>query len=78
MNHHFTPRKIKLYTKSFSTCAMMLVQDIINSHLKEEFDLLPLLERSSVRAVCATLFGMDENYDRVDDVYEATSTIFEA
>jgi cytochrome P450 len=77
MNHHFTPRKIKLYTKSFSTCAMMLVRDI-NSHLKEEFDLLPLLERSSVRAVCATLFGMDENYERVDDVYEATSTIFEA
>ena len=78
MNHHFTPRKLQNYSKTFSECATLLIHEIVENHLSEELDFLPYLEKCSVRGVCATLFGMNETDKKIEKISATTSVIFEA
>ena len=77
MNHHFTPRKLQNYSKTFSKCVTLLTHEIVENHLNVELDFLPHLEKCSVRGVCATLFGMNENDEKIDEISATTSVIFE-
>lgn len=79
MNQHFTPRLVKTYSYSFSSCAVLLVKSISEEYLiGRDFNLLPHLERCSVQGVCTTLFGMDLKDVRIDDIYAKTSVIVES
>lgn len=78
MNQFFNPKMISDYMTSQISCVNLLIKEIAHFQVNEEqVDLLPHLEKCALRAVCATLFGMNVNDKRIDEICVRTSEIFD-